>query len=148
MELILLDDVDNLGVKFDLVKVKAGYGRNFLIPKGLAKIATPSNRKHVEEIKKQQSAKIAKTVEDMRALAERISAETFRIGAKAGGTGKLFGSVTNVQLAEAIMKMYGVKLDRKKVHIIGEVKELGTYKANVDLYKDVNVEITFEVVED
>jgi large subunit ribosomal protein L9 len=148
MELILLADVENLGVKFDQVKVKAGYGRNYLLPNGLAKIATPSNIKHLEEIKKQQSGKIAKQTEEMKALAEQISADKLVIGAKAGTTGKLFGSVTTVQVAEAMNKQYGIKLDRKKVHLSSEVKELGTYKATVDLYKDVIAEITFEVVEE
>lgn len=148
MNLILLQDVDNLGIKFDQVKVKAGYGRNFLIPRGLAKVATPSNVKHLEEIKKQQSAKISRQVEEMRVLAETLSSEKLIIGAKAGGTGKLFGSVTTVQIAEVLLKQFGIKVDRKRVHIQGEVKELGTYKATVDLYKDVTTEITFEVVEE
>jgi len=148
MNLILLQDVDNLGIKFDQVKVKAGYGRNFLIPRGLAKVATPSNVKHLEEIKKQQSAKVARQVEEMKVLADKLSSEKLIIGAKAGGTGKLFGSVTTVQIAEVLLKQFGVKVDRKRVHIQGEVKELGTYKATVDLYKEVTTEITFEVVED
>lgn len=148
MQLILLADVENLGVKFDLVKVKPGYGRNFLLPKGLAKIATPSSIKHLEEIKRQQSAKTARQAEEMKALAEQIAADKLTIGAKAGSTGKLFGSVTAIQIAEAMNAQYGIKLDRKKIHLTTEVKELGTYKATVDLFRDVSAEITFEVVEE
>ena len=102
MEIILLQDVENLGIKYDLLKVKPGYGRNFLIPKGLAKIANTSNKKHLEEIKRQQTNKIAKQMEEFKALAEQIAGTKFTIGAKAGTTGKLFGCVTNVQLADDI----------------------------------------------
>ncbi|MFN8294556.1 MAG: 50S ribosomal protein L9 [Chitinophagales bacterium] len=146
MEVILLKDVDNLGTKFDVVNVKPGYGRNFLIPKGLAQVANVSNKKHNEEIKKQQSAKIAKLIEDYKALAEKLKASKIVVGAKAGTTGKLFGSVTNIQVAEALKKQFDLTVDRKKVHIIGEVKEVGTYKATVNLYKEVVTEIEFEVI--
>ncbi|HRH58411.1 MAG TPA: 50S ribosomal protein L9 [Chitinophagales bacterium] len=146
MEVILLKDVDNLGTKFDVVNVKPGYGRNFLIPKGFAQVANVSNKKHNEEIKKQQSAKIAKLIEDYKALAEKLKASKIVVGAKAGTTGKLFGSVTNIQVAEALKKQFDLTVDRKKVHIIGEVKEVGSYKATVNLYKEVVTEIEFEVV--
>ena len=146
MEVILLKDVDNLGTKFDVVTVKPGYGRNFLIPKGFAQVANVSNKKHNEEIKKQQSAKIAKLIEDYKVLAEKLKTSKIVVGAKAGTTGKLFGSVTNIQVAEALKKQFDLTVDRKKVHIIGEVKEVGTYKATVNLYKEVVTEIEFEVV--
>lgn len=146
MEVILLKDVDNLGTKYDIVTVKPGYGRNYLIPQGFAQVANASNKKHNEEIKKQQSAKIAKLIEDYKALAEKLKASKIIVGAKAGTTGKLFGSVTNIQVAEALKKQFDLTVDRKKVHIIGEVKEVGTYKANVHLYKEVATEIEFEVV--
>jgi large subunit ribosomal protein L9 len=146
MEIILLKDVDNLGLKFDVVSVKPGYGRNFLIPKGFAQVANASNKKHVEEVKKQQSAKIAKLIEDYRVLAEKLKATKIIVGAKAGSTGKLFGSVTNIQVAEALKKQFDLTVDRKKVHIQGEVKEVGLYKATVNLYKEVSTEIEFEVV--
>jgi large subunit ribosomal protein L9 len=94
MEVILLKDVDNLGTKFDVVNVKPGYGRNYLIPQGFAQVANVSNKKHVEEVKKQQSAKIAKLIEDYKVLAEKLKASKIIVGAKAGTTGKLFGSVT------------------------------------------------------
>lgn len=146
MELILLKDIENLGSKFDVVSVKPGYGRNFLIPKGFAKIANVSNMKHLEEIKKQQSSKLAKLMEEWQAVAEKMKATKITVGAKAGATGKLFGSVTNIQLADAIHKQMDIKIERKKIHILGEVKELGLYKANVNLFKEISTEIDFEVV--
>jgi large subunit ribosomal protein L9 len=146
MDIILLKDIENLGTKFDVVSVKPGYGRNYLIPQGFAKVANTSNKKHNDEIKKQQSAKIAKLIEDYRVLAEKLKASKIIVGAKAGTTGKLFGSVTNIQVAEALKKQFDLTVDRKRVHIIGEVKEVGSYKANVNLYKEVTTEIDFEVV--
>ena len=146
MEIILLQDVENLGIKYDLVNVKPGYGRNFLIPQGIAKIANTSNKKHLEEIKRQQTNKIAKQMEEFRALAEKIAGTKFTIGAKAGTTGKLFGSVTNVQLADAIKNEIGVEVERKKIIITNEVKDLGTYKATLHIFKDIDAEFQFEVV--
>ncbi|MCO5233475.1 MAG: 50S ribosomal protein L9 [Chitinophagales bacterium] len=146
MEIILLQDVENLGLKYDLVKVKPGYGRNFLIPKGLAKIANASNKKHLEEIKRQQVNKIAKQLEDYKALAEKIAGTKFSIGAKAGTTGKLFGSVTNVQLADAIKSELGIDVERKKIIIPNEIKDLGTYKATLHIFKEINADFEFEVI--
>ncbi|MBK6274334.1 MAG: 50S ribosomal protein L9 [Saprospirales bacterium] len=146
MDVILLKDIENLGTKFDVVSVKPGYGRNYLIPQGFAQTANTSNKKHNEEIKKQQSAKIAKLIEDYKVLAEKLKASKIVVGSKAGTSGKLFGSVTNIQVAEALKKQFDLTIDRKKVHIIGEVKEVGTYKANVNLYKEVSTEIEFEVI--
>jgi large subunit ribosomal protein L9 len=146
MEVILLKDIENLGTKFDVVDVKPGYGRNYLIPQGFAQVANTSNKKHNEEIKKQQSAKIAKLIEDYKALAEKLKATRVIVGSKAGTTGKLFGSVTNIQVAEALKKQFDLSVDRKRVHIVGEVKEVGTYKATVNLYKEVSTEIEFDVV--
>ncbi|MCB9033906.1 MAG: 50S ribosomal protein L9 [Chitinophagales bacterium] len=146
MEVILLQDVDNLGVKYDLVSVKPGYGRNFLIPQGLAKVANTSNKKHLEEVLRQRSAKIAKLTEEMTALANKLAETKIKVGAKAGTSGKLFGSVTNIQIAEAIKNQLEVDIDRKKIRIQGEVKSVGDYKAVVSVYKEISTEIDFEVV--
>ncbi len=146
MEVILLKDVDNLGMKYDVVAVKPGYGRNYLIPQGFAQVANTSNKKHIQEVKKQQSAKIAKLIEDYRQLAEKLKASKIQVGAKAGANGKLFGSVTNIQVAEALKKQFDLTVDRKRIQIQGEVKELGMYKATVNLYKEVMTDIEFEVV--
>lgn len=148
MELILLQDVENLGAKFDIVNVKPGYGRNFLIPKGMAQIANASNKKHLAEIQKQRSAKINKMMEEMKAVAAQLEATTITVGAKAGTSGKLFGSVTNIQIADAIKNAIGLDVDRKKIILTQEVKELGNYKATVGLFKDVTATVNFEVVQD
>ncbi len=148
MELILIQDVENLGAKFDIVNVKPGYGRNFLIPKGMAQIANASNKKHLAEIQKQRAAKINKMMEEMKAVAAQLEATKLSVGAKAGTSGKLFGSVTNIQIADAIKNATGIDVDRKKIVLTQEVKELGNYKATVGLYKDVTANINFEVVQD
>lgn len=140
--------VNNLGVKNDIVKVKPGYGRNFLIPQGLAVVANTSNVKHTEEIKKQQSAKIKKQIEELKKVVESLQSKVIRIGAKAGSNGKLFGSVTSIQIAEAIKAQTGAEVDRKKVTIYEEVKSLGSYKAKVEFHKEVVTDVNFEVVED
>lgn len=148
MELILLQDVDNLGERNDIVTVKNGYGRNYLIPQGMAKIATPSEKKHALEIKKQQSAKARKLMEDMQALAAKIASTTLKVGAKAGTSGKLFGSVTNIQLADALKKQFDIDIDRRKIKLNEEIKTLGTFTAKVELHREVAADIEFEVVED
>jgi large subunit ribosomal protein L9 len=148
MEVILLQDVENLGERHDVITVKNGYGRNFLIPKGMAMVAKPSDKKHVAEIRKQQSAKALKMLEDMQAIATNLSSKALQVGAKAGTTGKLFGSVTNIQLADAIKKEFDIDIDRRKIKLADEVKVLGTYKAKVELHREVVAEIEFEVVQD
>jgi large subunit ribosomal protein L9 len=148
MEVILLKKVDNLGVKNDVVKVKPGYGRNYLIPQGMAIVANASNVKHIEEIKKQQSAKLKKQLEELRSAVDSLQNKTIKIGAKAGSNGKLFGSVTSIQIAEAIKNQTGTEVERRKVSLYEEVKTLGTYKAKVEFHKEVIADVTFEVVED
>jgi large subunit ribosomal protein L9 len=148
MEVILLENVDNLGDKNDVVIIKNGYGRNYLIPKGLAIIASKSSKKHADEVKKQQSAKAAKLKEDMLAIVENLQSKVLTVGAKAGSNGKLFGSVTNIQLAESLKKQFDIDIDRRKIKLSDEIKALGTYKATVVLHKEVTAVIDFEVVED
>jgi len=148
MELILIQDVENLGERNDIVTVKNGYGRNYLIPQGLATIASPSKKKHALEIKKQQSAKALKMIADMQAIADSLASKTLQVGAKAGTSGKLFGSVTNIQLADAIKKQFDIDIDRRKIKLKEEIKSLGTYKAAVELHREVSANIEFEVVQD
>lgn len=149
MELILLQDVDNLGYKDDLVTVKSGYGRNFLIPQKLAVIASDSARKVREENLKQKAYKENKLKEEAEGLAETLKNTVIKVGAKVGESGKIFGSVNNIQLAEAIKATTGTDIDRKKISMPSDtIKSVGEYKANVQLFKDVTVEITFEVVEE
>ena len=146
MEVILKEDVANLGYKDDIVHVKDGYGRNFLIPQGKAVIASESARKVLAEVLKQRAHKIAKIKEEAEALAEKMKGVSLTIGAKTSSTGTIFGSVTNIQIAEELAKL-GFEVDRKIIRIREDaVKEIGSYNATVRLHKEVSVEIPFEVV--
>jgi large subunit ribosomal protein L9 len=143
MELILKKDVQNLGFKDDIVTVKNGYGRNFLIPQGHAQLATASAKKVLAENLKQRAHKEAKVVNDAKALAEALKAMEIKITAKAGGE-KLFGSITNIDIAEALAKG-GQEVDRKFI-TSGIVKRTGKYAATVRLHRDVIVELAYEIV--
>jgi large subunit ribosomal protein L9 len=143
MELILKQDVQNLGFKDDVVTVKAGYGRNFLIPQGFAQLATPSAKKVLAENLKQKAHKEAKVVADAQKVAEALKALEIKISSKAGGE-KLFGSVTNIDIAEALEKA-GQSIDRKFI-TSGTVKRTGKYSATVRLHRDVVVELPYEIV--
>ena len=143
MELILKQDVQNLGFKDDVVTVKAGYGRNFLIPQGFAQLATPSAKKVLAENLKQRAHKEAKVVADAKALAETLKAIEIKITAKAGGE-KLFGSITNIDIAAALANA-GQEIDRKFI-TSGIVKRTGKYTASVRLHRDVIVELAYEIV--
>ena len=146
MDVILKQDVERLGAKHDIVAVKNGFARNFLIPKGFAIAATESARKVVAETIRQQSHKARKTLEDAQAFAEKINGLSVKIGAKAGESGKIFGSVNNIQVAEA-MAAAGHIIERKQIDLGSEsIRDLGSYTAKVKLHKDVTAEVTFEVV--
>ena len=145
MELILKNDVENLGFKDDIVKVKNGYGRNFLIPKGHAILATPSAKKVLAENLKQRAFKEQKLVDDANALAKKISALEIKIPAKAGGTGKLFGSISNADLSAALQTA-GHDIEKKFIKITGgSVKVLGKQQAEIRLHREVKVQLEFEV---
>jgi large subunit ribosomal protein L9 len=146
MEVILIQDVDNLGGKNELTKVRNGYARNFLIPQGLAVEANPSNRKQLEE-----RLKVAKKKEDLmlaqiNSVISKLQESPLRVGAKTGTSGKIFGSVTSLQLSRAIRDQKGYEIDRKKINIADEVKELGTYKAAIDFGNGQTADVEFEVV--
>lgn len=146
MEVILKQDVKNLGYKDDVVNVKPGYGRNFLIPKGLALMATASSKKMVAETVKQRAFKEEKIKKGAEATAAALKDVTVKVGAKAGESGKIFGSITTVQLADAVKKL-GYEIDRKNISINEEgIKNLGTYTADVRFHKEVTGKVTFEVV--
>lgn len=145
MQVILKEDILNLGYKDDIVSVKDGYGRNYLIPQGKAVIASESARKELAENLKQRAHKIAKIKQDAQDLAAKIEGISLTIATKASATGKIYGSVTNIQIAEALAKL-GHEIDRKIIVVKDAVKEIGSYKAVVKLHKEVNVEIPFEVV--
>jgi large subunit ribosomal protein L9 len=146
MQVILIQDVNNLGGANELVTVKNGYGRNYLIPQKMAVEASPSNLKMLEERQKQQAKKEAKLLAEINSVINVLKEGTLKIGAKTGTSGKIFGSVTSVQIARAIKDQKGYEIDRRRIHIIDEVKELGTYKAKVDFGNGNETELDFEVV--
>lgn len=145
MELILKQDVQGLGYKNDIVKVKAGYGNNYLIPNGLALIANDSNKRLVNENIRQAAHKAAKVKQDAEALASKLGELTIEIKTKAGESGRIFGAVTALQVSDAL-KAKGFDIDRKKVILKESPKQLGTYKVTLDLHKEVKHEITVQVV--
>lgn len=146
MDIILKQDVNNLGNKDEIVKVKEGYGRNFLLPKGLGILASESNRKVLAETQRQRAHKEEKIRTEAQAMATKLTSTTIQVGAKVGETGKIFGSVNAIQIAEALKKQ-GHEVDRKHITIDSEsIKQLGTYTAHIKLYKDIKVDVEFEVV--
>ncbi len=147
MEIILKEDVQNLGFKGDILTVKSGYGRNYLIPQKKAVLATPSAKKVLAEDLKQRAHKLEKIKAEAEALAGKINGLTITIGTKASEKGKIFGSVTNIQVAEELDKK-GFSVDRKVIVIKETIKELGSYKALLKLHKDVSAEIDLEVIEE
>ena len=145
MQVILKEDVTNLGFKDDVVTVKDGYGRNYLLPQGKAIIATESSKKVLAENLKQRAHKLEKIKKEAQDLAAKLEGVSLTIGAKTSSTGTIFGSVTNIQIAEALSKL-GYDVDRKVIVIKDAVKEVGSYKAILRLHKEVSAEIPFEVV--
>ena len=148
MKVILKQEVKNLGEKDELVTVKNGYGSNFLIPKVMAILATESNQKQLAETMKQRAFKIEKQKKEAQKVIDFLKDVTIKVGAKAGENGKIFGSVTSIQIADAIRKL-GHEVDRKAIIINEEhIKTLGTYTAKLKLMKDMIAEIKFEVIEE
>ena len=148
MEVILLKDLDKVGDKHTVVKVKDGYGRNYLIPQGFALEANKANRQNLDELKRKETEAEAQTVGEYQAIADKLKDVVLRIGAKAGQSGKLFGSVTTVQIAAALKDQAGVEMERRKIIIEEEIKSLGEYTATLDLHKDVDAKVRFDVVEE
>src|ERR687889_1010630 len=146
MQVILIQDVDNLGGANELVSVKNGYARNYLIPQKKAVEANGSNLKQMQEKQKQQAKKEAKLLSEINSVIAVLKESPLRIGAKTGTSGKIFGSVTSLQISRAIRDQKGYEIDRKKISINEEVKELGTYKANIDFGNGQHSEVEFEVV--
>jgi len=146
MQVILIQDVDNLGGINELVNVKSGYARNFLIPQKKAVEANGSNLKQMQEKQKQLAKKEAKLLSEINSVIAVLKEGALKIGAKTGTSGKIFGSVTSLQISRAIRDQKGYEIDRKRIHITDEVKELGSYKANIDFGNGNNTEVEFEVV--
>ncbi len=147
MEIILKQDVNNLGYKDDIVNVKNGYANNYLLPMGLAIIATPANKKMREETLRQRAFKEEKLRKEAETLCEALKDKSVRLAAKVGENGQLFGSVNNIQIADALKEQYNYDIDRKKIVVDGsKIKEVGTYTAIVNIYRDIKAEINLDVV--
>ena len=148
MDVILLKDIDKLGYKHDVVTVKNGFGRNYLIPQGVAVIANPSNRKKLESILAEEDAKEAARLEEYKEIAEKLGNVTLKIGVKSGTSGKIFGSVTNVQIAQALIDQHEIDILRKKIQMPEDIKEIGTYTATLNLHKELTANVDFELVKE
>ena len=146
MQVILIQDVDNLGGRNELVSVKNGYARNFLIPSKLDVEANPSNLKQLEERLKVKGKKEAAMLAEINKVIEVLKSSPVKIGAKTGTSGKIFGTVTSLQITRAIRDQKGYEIDRKRISIVDEVKELGAHKATIDFGNGNEVEIDFDVV--
>ncbi len=146
MQVILIQDVNNLGGAHELVTVKDGYGRNYLIPQKMAVEANPSNLKQMQERQKQLAKKEEKLLAEINSVVSVLQEGALKIGAKTGTSGKIFGSVTSVQIARAIREQKGYEIDRRRITILDDVKELGSYKANIDFGKGHDTEVNFDVV--
>jgi len=146
MEVILIQDIDNLGGTNEVVKVRNGYARNFLLPRKLAVEANASNLKQLQEKMKQQKKKEEAMLAEINSVVAKLNESPIKIGAKTGTSGKIFGSVTNLQISRAIRDQKGYEIDRKKITLPEEVKELGTYKAHIDFGSGKTTDVEFEVI--
>ena len=146
MDIILLEDVEKLGDKFEVVTVKDGFGRNFLIPRGKALIANKTNMLRLQDYRNREERKREAMLDTFREIADQLKGKTLRIGAKSGTSGKIFGSVTALQISNALKEQFGVEVERKRIEMPDEVKEVGTYRAKLNMHRDVDAGIDFEVV--
>jgi large subunit ribosomal protein L9 len=146
MDVILLKDLESIGEKHSVVSVKNGYGRNYLIPKGLALIANESNIERLDKIKDEAAAKEASILSDIQVIADKLKGQTLKIGVKSGTSGKIFGSVTNIQIMNALKDQLGVEVDRKKISLPEEIHTIGTYTAVVEFHAEVDAKVDFELI--
>ena len=148
MEVILLTDIEKLGDQYQVVKVKNGFGRNYLIPQKKAVIANAPNMKKLDEIRAKDAAELAKRYDEFKEMSDKLGAMVIKIGAKAGAEDKIFGSVTSLQLSQAVKEQADFDIDRKRIKLPEEVKTLGAYVADVNLHPDIETKINFEVIQD
>jgi large subunit ribosomal protein L9 len=148
MEIILLKDIDTLGERHEVVNVKPGFARNYLIPGKMALTANATNRAKLEKLRADEASHEADRITEFKALAAKLEGQILRIGAKAGTTGKIFGSVTNVQIMQALKDQMGIDVIRKKIELPEEVKVLGSYTATINFHPQVHSTVNFEVVEE
>lgn len=146
MDVILLKNIEKVGRKFEIVSVKAGFGRNYLIPQGLAIVANTSNRNNLDSFKRQEAAKLNKKLDYFKDIAAKLQGQVLKLTAKTGTTGRIFGSVTNIQVASALKEQLGIEVDRRDILLPEDhIKTVGAYTAVLDLHPNVDAKITFEV---
>lgn len=146
MEVILLKNIEKVGRKFDIVKVKAGFGRNYLIPQGLAIVANTANRNNLDSFKRQEAAKLNKRLDHFKDIAAKLQGQVLKLTAKTGTSGKIFGSVTNIQVAQALKEQMAIEVDRRDILLPEDhIKMVGTYTAVLDLHPEVDAKLTLEV---
>ncbi len=148
MEIILLENLVNLGDKHDIVSVKPGYGRNYLIPKGFGVIANATNKSKLDKLKEEENKKENARIEEYKAMAEKIKGQTVKIGVKSGTSGKIFGKVTNVQVLAALKENFDIEIERKKVVMTEEPTDIGTYSVQVNFHPEVSQELTIDLVKE
>ena len=148
MDIILLKNIEKVGRKFEIVTVKNGYGRNYLIPQGLAIIANKTNRKNLESYKKRETAKLEKMLDQFKEIAAKVNGQTLKLLVKCGVSGKIFGSVTTLQMARALQEQLEVEVDRRDILLPEGAKEVGTYTASLDLHPDVEAKFDFSLEPD
>ncbi len=148
MKIILLQDIEKVGEKHTTVTVKDGYARNYLIPNGFALIANETNARRLQDIKRREEAMASRMFGTYQAIAEQLKDQVLKIGAKAGTSGKIFGSVTNVQIAAALKEQLDIEIERRKISLPEEVKELGSYTAFLNLHPDIDARVSFQVIQD
>jgi large subunit ribosomal protein L9 len=146
MDIILLKDLDKVGDKYQVVKVKDGYGRNYLIPQKMAVIANATNLKKLDDLKAKEEAARAARLSEFQEIADKLKGQTLKIGAKSGTSGKIFGSITSIQISNALQDQMGVEIERRRVNLPEDIKNLGTYTAVLDLHPEVQANVEFEVI--
>lgn len=148
MDVILLKDLGTLGDKHDVASVKNGYGRNYLIPKGLAVIANKTNLGKLDDLVAKEKAEENQKVDEFKAIVDQLEGKTLKIGVKAGTSGKIFGSITSIQIANALKEQLSIEIPRKKIVIDEEIKEIGSYVAQINLHETVKGSIGFDLVQE
>ncbi len=148
MELILLQNIDNLGYKHDIVTVKPGYGRNYLIPQGYAVLANSKNRAKLDKLIEEEQAKENARISDYQEIADTLNGQTLQIGVKTGTSGKIFGKVTGLQLVNAIKEKYDIEIERRKIELLEEPKEIGTFPVKINLHPEVVADIIIDLVKE
>ncbi|MEM6877586.1 MAG: 50S ribosomal protein L9 [Bacteroidota bacterium] len=144
----MLKDVEKVGDKHEIVTVKPGFGRNYLIPRGLAIIASQSNLGRLAEMTRREEAQEQKRLDEYRAMANKVTGQTLKVGAKASSSGRIFGSITQLQVVQALQEQFGIEVERKKIVLPESAKEIGSYELILKLHKEVTPTVTMEIVEE